>query len=311
MRGVLAASIMLAAAPFAQATDTRFASSVFSAGGLGANPLYNDPVSTLGAPATWIRDELNGGPGQRVATSLAYGAWNTDPNGAAAVTTIPAGGWVTVAFDPPLEDDPANWGGKDFIVFGNAFLIGSAAMWNTSMDALRINGSGAVFAEPVTVSVSPDGVQWYTYSSPFADGHWPTQAFSWANGAWGEPQDPCRPVPANLTPASVAGRTVAEAIERYHGSAGGTAYDLAPTGFATVRYVRFTSNGGEVDAVSRVGHAGDVNGDSVVNLDDFLRLAASYEALRGDPTYEPRADFDANGVVDLDDFLILAANYAG
>lgn len=301
--------LLAALASASSATGTRFASSVFSSGGLGANPLYNDPAAALGPPATWIRDEVNGGPGQRVATSLAYGAWNTDPSGAPVVTTIPAGGWLTVEFDPPLLDDPANWDGKDFIVFGNAFLVGTVAAWNTNMNALRINGTGAVFSEPVTVAVSPDGVQWHTYASPLADGHWPTQAFAWTDGAWGEPQDPCRPVPADLAPSSVGGRTVAEAIHLYHGSAGGTAYDLAPSGFATVRYVRFTSNGGEVDAVSRVGHAGDVNGDGLVNLDDFLRLAASYEAQRGDPAYEPRADFDANGVVDLEDFLILAANY--
>lgn len=55
--------------------------------------------------------------------------------------------------------------------------------------------------------------------------------------------------------------------------------------------------------------AGDANGDGLINLDDFLILASSYELSMGDPGYDGRADFNFDGRVDLDDFLLLAANY--
>lgn len=51
---------------------------------------------------------------------------------------------------------------------------------------------------------------------------------------------------------------------------------------------------------------GDIDGDNVIDLQDFLILAANYEAM---PFSDPRADLNQDGVVNLDDFLILAANY--
>lgn len=55
--------------------------------------------------------------------------------------------------------------------------------------------------------------------------------------------------------------------------------------------------------------AGDIVPDNVVNLDDFLVLAGSYEAADGDPNYDAAADLDGDARVDLSDFLMLAANY--
>lgn len=52
--------------------------------------------------------------------------------------------------------------------------------------------------------------------------------------------------------------------------------------------------------------SGDATGDNMVNLDDFLVLAGTYEV---DPPTAPEADFTGDGLVNLDDFLILAANY--
>lgn len=46
--------------------------------------------------------------------------------------------------------------------------------------------------------------------------------------------------------------------------------------------------------------------DNVVDLDDFLILAADYEAS---PVSNPLADLTGDGAVNLDDFLVLAANY--
>lgn len=54
---------------------------------------------------------------------------------------------------------------------------------------------------------------------------------------------------------------------------------------------------------------GDITRNNLVDLDDFLLLAASYERASGDPYFDPACDLNADGRVDLDDFLILAGNY--
>lgn len=54
---------------------------------------------------------------------------------------------------------------------------------------------------------------------------------------------------------------------------------------------------------------GDIVDSGAIDLDDFLVLAANYEANVGDPGVDPNADLNYDGVINLDDFLILAANY--
>lgn len=50
----------------------------------------------------------------------------------------------------------------------------------------------------------------------------------------------------------------------------------------------------------------DISGDNVVNLDDFLIMAANYEARVA--IYDA-TDLTGDGITNLDDFLVLAANY--
>lgn len=232
----------------------QFASNVVEAQGLGKNPFYNDPQAMLGKPTLWNRDPWGGGPLERVATSLVYSPWEQDDQGNNVVTTIPQGGHVIVSFDDPIVDDPNNWFGKDFIVYGNAsFLASGFVEWNTSMDDITIV-SPSVFAEPTQVSVSPDLVNWYTYTSTFADDLFPTQAFLWdtASQNWGMESDWSKPVNPSLTANDFVGLTAAQGINLYQGSAGGTAFDLAESGFSSIRYIRFDGSGGEIDGVSRV-----------------------------------------------------------
>lgn len=59
------------------------------------------------------------------------------------VVSLGKGGFIALAFDPPIRDGP----GADFIVFENAFRY----------------GSGQVFDEWMIVSVSQDGRQWVTF----------------------------------------------------------------------------------------------------------------------------------------------------
>lgn len=64
-----------------------------------------------------------------------------------SVVTLGDGGSLTLAFDHDVVDDPANPGGYDFIVFGNAFFVAGnyANRWQ----------------EPAYVEISQDGVTWY------------------------------------------------------------------------------------------------------------------------------------------------------
>lgn len=233
-----------------------FASQVVSSSGLGKNPLYNDPSAMLGKPTLWNHDEWGGGPKQRVATSIGYAPWGTDDLGNNVITSIPSGGQVTVAFAIPIVDDPQNWYGMDFTVYGNSsFLTNGFIEWNTNLENVLITGP-EVFAEPTEVSVSPDLVNWYTYTTAFADDLFPTQAFEWdfVNSAWGAEMDWTKPVDPSLAGEDFDSLSVADGIALYQGSAGGTSFDLAESGFGSIRYIRFNGSGGEIDGVSRVGH---------------------------------------------------------
>jgi len=254
MKTIAITSFLLA---FSISHAQQFATSVVDYSGLGADPFYNDPSAMLGRPTLWNHDEFGGGPKQRVATSIVYGPWQQDDSGNNVVTSIPTGGQVTVAFDEPILDDPANWFGQDFIVYGNAsFLASGFVEWNTNLEGLTIVGPD-VFAEPTQVSVSPDMVNWYTYTSTFADSLFPTQAFEWDFEIhnWNADSDWTKPVNPLLTGDDFNGLTVANGIALYEGSGGGTGFDISESGFSSIKYIRFNGSGGEIDAISRVGHA--------------------------------------------------------
>ena len=217
--------------------------------------MKDDPRAVLGAPTTRYEDFTTNFPEVEVfSTSMVAPAFNRDLEGNAVVTTVATGQSITVAFNHPVEDDPRNLYGIDLIVFGNAFFSGrSTVRSDTDMDAFTITSPATLNDEPITVSVSPDGQEWYTYDDdddPFGDSLFPTQAFDWDSdaGDWGRALDFTQPVNPELTEADFAGLTVSRAIELYEGSAGGTGFDLAESGFESIQYVRVTGSGGEIDA---------------------------------------------------------------
>lgn len=241
-----------------EAANPWYAQSVVSYSNLGFG-VYGDPAAVLGPPDRWVRDASSaGGPNQQIAPSLGYASWNVGTSFQPLVTTVRPGGHITVRFNPPIQDSEANWYGLDFIVFGNSMLSCTESLaWNTNLNLVNVT-AGPDWTEPMSVSVSPDGIRWYTYpvsTTSGADGLWPTQAFTWdgATESWGERSDFTRPVPPEVTRSSLVGQTVASAIQLFQGSGGGTAFDLRPSGFRSVRYIRIDGNGGEVDAISRVG----------------------------------------------------------
>lgn len=249
--------VMLAAPAFA----SPFATEVVSATGtFGPGSLYSDPNAVLGKPTTWIKASDVGGV--NMAASMVYPSWNTDPDGNKLITTIGTNAQITVTFDHDITNDPNNPYGLDFIVFGNDLYWGSGMVGpNTNMENYTIsNGGGWPDPGKVSVAQSLDG-PWYTYTNgPYFDtGTYPLQAFAWdrENDTWGAELDWTIPVNPALNPTvDFAGKSVADVIDLYAGSAGGTGYDLAESGFEWIRYIKVESLSGtklaEIDGFADV-----------------------------------------------------------
>jgi hypothetical protein len=236
------AGIVMAAPAFA----SPFATEVVSATGTFGGSPYDDPDAVLGKPTTWIKGSDVGGVD--MAASMAYPAWNTDPDGNKLITTITPGAQITVTFDHDIVDDPLNPYGIDFNVFGNDLYWGSGMVYSdTDMEEYYISTGGG-WSDPGVVSVAQylDG-PWYTFEDgPYSDTTtYPTQAFAWDSetDTWGEELDWTKPVDPDLNPSDFAGLSVADVIGLYNGAAGGTGYDLAESGFDWIRYIRVESNG--------------------------------------------------------------------
>ncbi len=69
------------------------------------------------------------------------------------------------------------------------------------------------------------------------------------------------------------------------------------------------NNGDNNDGNNGDQMKGDYNGDGVVNFDDFVEFAASYNSEEGDSNYNEIFDFNDDGVIDFDDFVEFAGVY--
>lgn len=276
-RFLLALTLLAGAVATAPAQQDTWPVDVVGWSLLGPSP-YDAPASVLGPPATAVFDPGFPPfvPSKLFAPSLVQGAYERAPDASKLVTTILEGGHITVQFDPPLQDDPLNWYGRDFIVFGNSMFSSIGYVGDdSSMESVRLKSGYEGNWDPMEVSVSQNGLTWHTFESLRADDFAPTQAFAWdwTAGGWGAAMDVTKPVSPAVSRGDFAGLTAAEAIDLYQGSAGGTAFDLADleklpadpsTGLRWARYVRISSNvqdedgfvlEGEVDAVARVSHS--------------------------------------------------------
>jgi hypothetical protein len=207
MKKNLFVSLALAGILFVPAiTRAQFASSVVSyTQGSGVAPGYNDPNAALGAPTTFI------------------GYQNADPfnppyQSSDIVGIGTNGGSLTLQFNTPIQNNPGNPYGLDFIIFGHAgFNITNGDYSGGGItDGSFFTGG----TSDVRVSVSADGTTFYTLNpslAPAVDGLFPTYA-------GGNPQIPVNP---NLTAASFSGLTVSDIETLYAGSAGGAGFDIA------------------------------------------------------------------------------------
>jgi len=238
-------SLAIAGALFIPAiARAQFASSVVSyTEGSGVQSGYNDPTSALGAPSTETVDPI-------------YGNSPVDPFEApylaSQIVGIGTGGSLTLQFNTPIQNNPNNPFGLDFIIFGHAgfnedFSSGTAA------DGSLYTGD----TSDVRVSVSSDGSTFYTLNpalTPQVDGLYPTDGLG----------NPFLPVDPALTAANFAGQDLAGIRALYSGSAGGAGFSLAwamdangqSVPLSSVDYIRLTVlSGGTpayIDAISVV-----------------------------------------------------------
>lgn len=300
---------VLTLAVFAKAQFSDFAVEVVDAqGNFSDAGLYKDPQAVLGKPSLDCRKGSLPEPTYRV--KLVQPAFNRSDTGEKVVTTIDPGESIVVKFDHPVVDFPGNPFGQDFIVFGNAYFLTTTTTYvddDEDINLLWLTTPAAAYVEGVTVSVSQDGIKWYTFENgPWADDLFPTQAYEWdrPNAQWTDKEmDFTRPVDPNLGASAFNGLSVADAIYLYDGSGGGTPFDLKNlpgydelmadpnTGYPWIQYVRFEGGdeiyglGGEVDAVADV-------------------------AVCGDPTHPfPPGDINHDCRVDLEDFAVLSENW--
>ena len=278
---------------YALLADSDFATEVVDhSADLDGSGIYNDPQAVLGQPATWNSDTH--------AVSMVAPAWDKDENGKKVITTIGADSYIVVKFDHRVEDDPDNLYGVDFIVFGNSYYSGpDTVAADTNMESYYITGNA--FSEPIRIAVSQDGVNWYEYSNgPFGDTGYPTQALAWnrASHLWGEILDFTKPVDpneypfTNSVPHSDGNYYVADIIDyAFRGSAGGTGFNLAESGFSWIQYVKIYGDSsyanGEIDAIADAA--------PFYNLDLTVKMPDESGTLKispGPPVYTPNSEAD-------------------
>lgn len=202
-----------------------------------ANSKYNRAENVLGHPTMYMEGEW-GGPinpynpawmENEFLSLVSYGGKATVPG------ESDGPGYVTIAFDHDVIDDPANPYGIDFIVFGNSLGVGTSDdYYSQSDDPAKVVFSGAGAVEEALVEVSHDGKTWFAFKDgPFADGAMPTLGYQYdpvnpdpnlfsGNLYWGRAALATRPVDPKVGFADFKGLTLAEVCQRYNGSAGGT-----------------------------------------------------------------------------------------
>src|SRR5205085_881826 len=144
------------------------------------------------------------------------------PYGKDQVLSTGAGGSVTIKFDRPVRNFRQNPFDIDFIVFGNSGFIITNAFDPEAGDWVGIPATdGSLFGANTgvtRVSVSRHGKHFYPLSeAPTVDIFAPTDGEG----------DPTVAVDPSLTADDLAGATLEDIRTHYHGSAGGTGFDIS------------------------------------------------------------------------------------
>jgi subtilase family serine protease len=124
-----------------------------------------------------------------------------------------------------------------------------------------------------------------------------------------------QPITFTLRPASGPAGTQTVTLS----SSGGFALSAVPSGTYTVHIkgakwlasdvMGIVVNGGSAAGANATLLPGDINGDNVVDIQDFSVLAAAFGSDPSTANWNPDADLNCDGVVDINDFSLLAADF--
>ena len=178
----------------------QFASEVVSYNpGTGFSPNFTNSNAALGSPAS--------GSG---ITPFA------PPFSTSQIVSIGAGGSLTLQFNSPIINNPANAYGLDMMIFGNSFFVVTSGSGSSAIT------SGAIFTSTVStrVEVSADGSTWFTLDPSLA----PNVGTLYPTDGTGNPFVPVNPT---LMSANFNGLNLSGIRSLYGGSAGGAGFDLS------------------------------------------------------------------------------------
>src|SRR5215471_16086284 len=126
----------------------QFASGVVSYNpGSGFSPNFTNSSAALGAPAS--------------GTGITPFA---PPFSTSQIVSIGTGGSLTLQFNTPILNNPADPYGIDMMIFGNSFFVVTSGSGSSAIT------SGAIFTSTVStrVEVSADGATWFTLDPSLA-----------------------------------------------------------------------------------------------------------------------------------------------
>ncbi len=276
MRNILKTLALAAAGILSAAAESPFGATVVECVTAARDLRFNNPTNALGEPKRFVN--IYSGSWSGVGYSDVYGGVVHPAvpayGGGMHLSLVPPDaededrpGYVVIAFDHDVEDDPDNPFGVDFIVFGNAGCTKSSTTGMTAMDdpaTCRLTGTGFPEESVVEVAQSADGPWYGSDRWRTSDGFAPTLGYVYdpanadmnlysGNLWWGAPTDPTYPVDPRVSFSDCAGLTLAQLCQRYNGSAGGAGYDLADVedlpvnaqGRKWFRYVKISCAWGE------------------------------------------------------------------
>lgn len=234
--------------PTAPARATPFATAVAAYdAGLAAGTGFNDPTVALGSPERFTGEVDFSGAFSGVVSPF------NPPFGTDEIVQIGEGGFLTLEFADPVTNDLDHPFGVDLIVFGNGGLIDADFPNGTVGDPAGTFGTNEMIVE-----VSADGLTFQSLGI-FTEGLFPTMGYLDSGPFDATPgsilTNFLKPIDPALALDDLAGLDYSELQLLYDGSGGGTPIDIAPSGLAEVRFIRFSVAGTgaiEIDAVTRV-----------------------------------------------------------
>ena len=240
-------SILALVAALGAAAESPFGATVVECVTASRDLRFNNPTNALGEPKRFVN--IYSGSWSGVGYSDVYGgvvhpavpAYGGGMHLTLKTPDEETPGYVIIAFDHDVVDDPDNPFGVDFIVFGNSGCTKSTTAGMTALDdpaTCRLTASGFPEESVVEVAQYQEGPWYGSDEWRTSDGFAPTLGHRYdpanadtnlysGNLWWGAPTDPTYPIDPRIDFSDCEGLTLAELCQRYNGSAGGAGYDLA------------------------------------------------------------------------------------